>query len=175
MTVFILFFIGFFSFFFFLIYLFLISLEIQNWNYLHNVHDSFEDFYTKLDGAVNRHAPLKKLTPKEVKLRNKPWLTPEILKMIKTRNKAFERKKRQPNNENCKRIYNEFRNRVNRELKRAKKVYYANYFEDNINNIKKTWQGIRKIVNIKKHSAKTSQLNIGGRVIDDNRELQSRT
>ena len=22
-----------------------------------NVHDSFNDFYTKLDGAVNRHAP----------------------------------------------------------------------------------------------------------------------
>ena len=98
------------------------DVEIQNWNYSYtNVHDSFKDFYTKLDGAVNRHAHLKRLSPKQIKLKNKPWLTPEIMKMISNRNKAFERKKRQPNNEACKRTYNELRNRVNRELKRAKK------------------------------------------------------
>ena len=148
------------------------DVEIQNWNFSYNnVHDSFKDFYNKIDGAVNRHAPLKKLTPKEIKLQNKPWLTPDILKMIKNRNKAFERKKRQPNNENCKRVYNELRNSVNREIKRSKKLYYANYFEENINNIKKTWQGIRKIVNLNKYSSKTSQLNIGGKIIDDNHEL----
>ena len=36
-----------------------------------------------------------------------------------------------------------------------------------MNNIKKTWEGIREIANIKKMSMKTTQLNIGGRVIDD--------
>ena len=39
-----------------------------------------------------------------------------------------------------------------------------------MNNIKKTWEGIRKIANIKM-SMKTTQLNIGGRVIDDKTEL----
>ena len=35
---------------------------IQNWNYAHeNVHNLFNDFYSKLEGSVNRHAPLKKL------------------------------------------------------------------------------------------------------------------
>ena len=28
------------------------------------------------------------------------------------------------------------RNRVNRKLKKAKKAYYANFFEENLNNIK---------------------------------------
>ena len=46
--------------------------------------------------------PLKKLSPKEIKIKNKPWLNVEILKMIKIRNKVFHRKKRQPNNEHCK-------------------------------------------------------------------------
>ena len=68
---------------------------------------------------------------------------------------------------NCKRFYNLLRNRVHRELKKSKKQYYADYFADNVNNIKKTWEGIRKIANIKKMSMKTAQLNIGGRVIDD--------
>ena len=49
---------------------FLRYVSIQNWNYTHtNVHDSFKDFYTKLEGSVNRHAQLKKLTPKEIKLK----------------------------------------------------------------------------------------------------------
>ena len=51
---------------------------------------------------VNRHTPLKKLTLKEIKLRNKPWLSMEILKMIKIRNKIFVRKKIQPNKEKFK-------------------------------------------------------------------------
>ena len=57
--------------------------------------------------------------------------------MIKIRNKVFARKKRQPDNENCKRLYNLLRNRVNREIKKSKKQYYAEYFTENVNNIKK--------------------------------------
>ena len=41
--------------------------------------------------------------------------------MIKIKNKLFFRKKRQPNNENVKLLYNIFRNRANRELKKIKK------------------------------------------------------
>ena len=99
------------------------DVSIQNWVYSHdNVHDSFNDFYNKLEGSVNRHALLKKLSPKEIKLKNNPWLSAEIRKLIKIRNKAFARKKRQPNNESCKRLYNLLRNRVNREIKKSKKT-----------------------------------------------------
>ena len=65
------------------------------------------------------HAPLKKLSPKEIKLKNKPWLSDNILKLIKIRNKIFARIKRQPNNESCKHLYNLLINRVNRELKKV--------------------------------------------------------
>ena len=70
---------------------------------LNNV-DSFRDFYHKLEGCVNRHAPMKKLTPRQIKLKNKPWINEEIAKLIKLRNKAHARKKGQPNNMNCKRF-----------------------------------------------------------------------
>ena len=36
------------------------DVSIQRWVYY--VHNCFKDFYTKLEGCVNRHAPLKKLT-----------------------------------------------------------------------------------------------------------------
>ena len=49
--------------------------------------------YTKLEASVDRHAPLKKLTPKEITIKSKPWVSTEILKMIKFRNKIFAREK----------------------------------------------------------------------------------
>ena len=93
-------------------------------------------FIQNLKALFNRHAPLKKLSAKEIKIKNKPWLNVEILKMIKTRNKVFHRKRRQPNNEHCKRLYNLLRNRINRELKKSKKQYYKDYFNEHVNNIK---------------------------------------
>ena len=148
------------------------DVSIQNWNYSNaNVNDSFKYFYTKLEASVDRHAPLKKLTPREIKIKNKPWLSTEILKMIKIRNKIFPRKKRQPNNENCKRLYNLLRNRVNKELNKSKKKYYSDYFTEYVNNIKKTWEGIKKIVNFKKNSNRSMQLNIGGKIIDNDKEI----
>ena len=92
--------------------------------------------------------------------------------MIKTRDKIFARKKRQPNNINCKLLYNLFRNRVNREIMKSKKTYYVNYFDSNVNNIKKTLEGIKKkFVNLKKSSSKTTQLNIGGKIVDGDAQL----
>ena len=75
----------------------------QNWNTnLNNANALFTDFHFKLKGCIDRHASIKQLTPKEVKLANKPRITPEISKMIKIRNNIFARKNRQPNNENIK-------------------------------------------------------------------------
>ena len=70
------------------------DVSIQNWNYSNtNVNDSFKDFYTKLEASVDIHAPLKKLTPREIKIKNKPWLSIEILKMIKLEIKFLPGKK----------------------------------------------------------------------------------
>ena len=83
---------------------------IQIWNNAHeNVHNLFNDFYSKLERSVNRHAPLRS-SPKEIKIKNKPWLNTIILKMIKIRNKVFH----------CKRLYNLLRKRITRELKKSK-------------------------------------------------------
>ena len=112
---------------------------------MNNANDLFLDFHFKLKGCVDSHAPIKQLKPKEVKLPNKPWITPEISKMIKIRNKTFARKKRQPNNVNIKRIYNLFRNRVLRELKKSKKMYYQDYFEEDKTNIKNIWSAYERL------------------------------
>ena len=126
------------------------EVSIQKWNYgLNNPTELFNDFFWRLEGCVDRHAPIKKLNCRDIKLKVKPWVTAELSKMIKIKNKLFGKKKRQPINENVKYLYNIFRNRVNRELKKSKKTYYAAYFEEHSKNIKEIWEGIRSIVNAK--------------------------
>ena len=92
--------------------------------------------------------------------------------MIRIKNNLFARKKRQPLNDNIKVLYNKFRNRVNRELTKSKKSYYTDFFNKHCNNIKKTWQGIRSIVNVKnKHNLGLSQLLVNGKMFDETLDI----
>ena len=92
--------------------------------------------------------------------------------MIKLKNKYFQRKKRQPNNANLKRLYNLFRNRVNRELNKSKKTYYSQYFKDNSNNSKKVWEGIKSIINTKNPNVTAiTQLKVNEKIIDEPKEM----
>jgi hypothetical protein len=124
--------------------------------------------FWRLEGCDERHSPIEKLNPKEIKLRLKPWITPEIQKLIVVRDRLFARKKRQPDNEHVRSIYNQARNRVSRLLEKSQKEHYESYFEEHNTNIKKTWEGIRKIVNVKKSTKFTvSHLNLNGKIVDD--------
>ena len=46
-----------------------VSIQIFNNNYT-DINEQFGDFYFKLSGCVERHAPIKQLTPKEIKIIN---------------------------------------------------------------------------------------------------------
>ena len=142
------------------------DVSIQKWdNNLEDVNDQFNDFLARLEGCVDRHAPIKELNQREKKLINKPWITKEIIKLIMKRNCIFKNKKKA--DVNTIRTYNLFRNRINREIKNSKKKYYADYFTEHNNNIKKTWEGIRNIMNNNNISHNVTQLSSYGRMIDD--------
>ena len=148
---------------------FLADITIQIWNNdFEDVNDSYNDFIFRLEGCVNRHAPIQKLNQKEQKRNQKPWITNEILKRIKHRNKLFAQRKSNPSDVNIKRIYVLFRNAINRDIKAAKKSYWASYFDQSKNDMKKTWKGIRQIVNIKNPSiSNTTQINLNGTNLTD--------
>ena len=61
------------------------------------------------------------------------------------------------------------------EILKSKKDYFAKYFSDYSNNIKKTWQGIREIINIKNPTApKIAQLNVNGRILDNPKDISEK-
>ena len=148
--------------------LFIDDLSIQNWNCdnLISTNEKFDDFYWRVEGCVDRHAPLKKLNKKQLNKMSKPWLNNYILKLIRHRDRFHHKKKENPSNQYIKQVYNLFRNRTTREIRKAKKLYYKEYFEKNVTNMKKVWLGIKEIVNLNsKRSLKISHLNYEGKKI----------
>ena len=114
-------------------------ISIHSWEHpnVKDVNFLAADFVRKLESSAHLVAPIEKLKPREVKLRLKPWITDDIKKLIKVRDNLFARKKRQPENDHVRIIYNIARNRVTRDLKKSKIEYHRKNFESLNSNIKK--------------------------------------
>ena len=93
------------------------DVSIQRW--MSNCNDPnilMSDLVWRLDGCTERHAPTKKLSQKYIKLRLKPWISNDIRKLMKIRDKLFARKKRDPLNATVINAYKRFRNKVKNEI-----------------------------------------------------------
>ena len=96
-------------------------------------------------------APLKTPTEKEIKLQRKPWITNGILKSMTKRDifyKDFVKEKNPQKKERLGTIYRSYRNLIVTLLRNSKKKYHTDYFEEHKENMKKTWDGIRNLINV---------------------------
>ena len=101
-----------------------------------------------LQNTVNKFAPLKKASRREKKLNQKPWLSRELLNLIKQKNKLFKQlQKKFDNFEN----YKKQRNALNRKIMTAKETYYKDMIDDSTGNFSTLWKIIGKLANLKKN------------------------
>ena len=94
--------------------------DIINNDWENNITDTnakYNNFIWDLEHYVNKHAPLEKINKREQKIKTKPWITDQILKKIKNRNKLFAQREKNPNDSHLKSVYNKFRNSINKEIK----------------------------------------------------------
>ena len=140
-----------------------------NFDYLNvtqnDVNAKFNRFLADLDEIVKKHAPLKKLNKKDLKLRNKPWVNSKIQKMMRLRDRYLKKLKKKSDTA-TNHLYKQFRNRVSIELKESKAKYFHNYFNENSKNIKLLWTGIKSIISIK-----NSRVNVINKLKDTNGNL----
>ena len=85
-------------------------------------------------------APFKKLSKKEIELKQKPWLTSGILKAMKSRDnlyKKFMLAKDPLRKQNLLREFKIKRNLITSLIRSSKSEYYKNYFSEHCKNAKK--------------------------------------
>ena len=113
---------------------------------------SFKRFNEKVNEILDKHMPWKKLSKKEVRLQTKPWITTGILNSIKRRDKLLRKyidAKNPVRKELLRTEYKTLRNRITYTINMSKKNHFHHYFAENCDNIRKTWTGIKNIINIR--------------------------
>ena len=117
--------------------------------------------------VLNRHAPLqhKKIGAKKI-----PWLTSPIKELINTRDK-LKRKAIITNLECDWDNYKRIRNRVNIELKNAKKEYYSTRIADEGANPKKAWKTINDLLARKNKQIVVNELKLGDNSLTNPKDI----
>ena len=128
-----------------------------DWETTLNVHNndvnlSLQAFLTKINELLDVYMPLRKVTKNEYKRRFKPWIKDNILHKIKEKDKAFRKYmkcKDEMRKNTLKTEFNTLKNEVLSLTRQSKKEFYNKYFIENSKNLRKIWQGINEIINIK--------------------------
>ncbi len=127
--------------------------DIKEFNFVNISADSakeLENEYTMFQNGIlhviNKHAPIRELSRKQVKQQRKPWITRGILKSISIKNKLFKKFLE------TKDSFWYQRNKLYRDnlyhfIRKSKNNYYISYFEKFKNNSKQTWKAINDLIN----------------------------
>ena len=136
-----------------------------------SVNEQFDQIVSTLSEVVDIHAPLRKATRKEKRLKLKPWITRGILKSIAFKNKLFRLSHKVNNQANLMK-YKAYHNALNSTIKAAKINHYQNFLTRNKNNARKIWEAINDSTNGKTKTPAPNKLQKeNGGIITDSEEI----
>ena len=104
------------------------------------------------DELVKTHAPLKKISKREIKFRNKPWISGKIQKMMRIRDNLLKKIKKN-NNQSFVDLFKQFRNRIAVHCIKISPIISKTSFKKNSNTMKPLWSGIRSIISIRESNS----------------------
>ena len=114
---------------------------------------------------------IRKLTAKEREQKIKPWITPTIIAKIKYKNKLYKKFIKSKNRE-IQTQFNKIKNEITSLTRKNKEEYYKKYFSKHDKNLKKIWDGIKEIINIRqKSSSLPTSLNNKGSILTNQKEI----
>lgn len=145
-----------------------------NTNYLtiseNNLNCLFDQFYSIITSTIDHHAPKKKLTRKQKKLQNKPWLTKGLLKSIKNKQKMYKTHFL-GGNATERYLYKLYANKLNKIKELAKKNYFHEQIFTHKNNPKKTWELLKTLLPRKAKSPPPISLSVKDNKITDPHDI----
>ena len=120
----------------------------------------FSTFYNKYNKIVNKHASFKRMSNRKAKQLSKPWITTGIKVSIAVKSKLHA------SGDDSR--YKYYRNKICSLIRLRKKRYYYDYFEHNVANIKKTWEGINEVLYRRKRNFKNiTKLKDKGKIVKE--------
>ena len=88
--------------------------------------------------------------------------------------KLYIRLKNHERKEDAHLQYRKLRNEITELTKISKKLFYKNYFEENNKNLRKIWQGIKQIINVKsKHSDIPTSITVDNKQVTNTKDISN--
>lgn len=135
------------------------TLEMCNWK-TNDPNVFWDQFKTTFNNIADIHAPIR------CRSEYAPWLNNDIKKTMNRRD--YLKKKAIKTNSNIyHRAYKTERNRVNKEIKRAKRDYYQECIDKNRSNPKLMWKHINQLICKGSKTTQISSLKVGEETISD--------
>ena len=136
-----------------------------------NANLSSELFLKKIEQLINFWAPLQRVSNKKKKLQNKPWVTKGLLKSIETKNRFYRKMCWTKNPLKREELVNKvktYKKYILSLTRKSKANHFNNFFQENKLNLFKTWEGIRKIINITtKGNKEINCIQVGNKTINN--------
>ena len=138
---------------------------------------SLNKLITAINPIIDKYMPLTKVSNKNHKRRYKPWITEGIRTSINKRDKLYKKVNKMKDSERKTVLQGEFkhiRNHIVESIKRSKQDFYSEYFTTNNRNLRKIWQGINDIINVKSRSfVSPTSINSNGKIITDPTQISN--
>ena len=106
-----------------------------------NLDAAVKNLSEVMQQLCDKHAPLTTPSNRIKKHLNKPWIDANLLRITKSKNQAFAKKKRIPTASNMV-TYDKLNTQVTSLKRKNKKHYFKEYFQRFKNNSRKLWDGI---------------------------------
>jgi hypothetical protein len=124
------------------------ALSNVEWSEVYDIADanrSYDLFSNKLANIYNNYIPVVTSKAKYIN-QQKPWITHGLLVSIKKKHRYYrdsiKKKTQQAINK-----YKAYKNKLSKLIKSAQRQYYVDRFENVKNDIKRTWQIIKSVIN----------------------------
>lgn len=144
--------------------LFIRNLQMVNWNRISlipDVADAWDFFRAEFQQVIDKHAPW---TTIKVKGHHLPWISSDLIKLFKQRDKAFDKYKHTKALGDWEE-YKRLRNKSTTQARNAKANYYKYSLTNNFNNPKQFWNKIHSLIG--KSGSDTNNIIINNEVIND--------
>ena len=119
---------------------------------------SYDTIITHLQSLHNKHFPVKETRFRRDRHSVQPWMTDDLLHLIKSKDKFYVRhRKAKPNSPEkalLKHHLKSLTQRINQSIIEAKQSYYDREITKNNNDMKSTWRTINEMLNKKRSKTK---------------------
>ena len=151
---------------------FISQLSLIDWSSITNcsdVNEAWSKFQDIFISKLNALAPLKEV---RIKQRTEVWMNKDILSLIRERNSAYKKMKKNMKDEKLSKLYRKLRNLVQREVKKAKLEHLQNQIEENKKDSRKLWQNLKNLgLKNKKGGDQEIVINIDGKLCHDKKAI----